>query len=165
MEKNCLNCNSVFSTRETETKRGNGKFCSLSCSAKYYGKKTQAKPNVKCSFCGKEFHLANKRIKNSKSGFHFCCRGHKDEAQRSEHFKEMWPAHYGTGSRDYRRKALKKYGGRCQRCGYDKHIAAITVHHKDYNRKNDSISNLEILCANCHSVEHYGATGLQEVVI
>lgn len=42
----------------------------------------------------------------------------------------------------------------CQRCGWD--IAPILeLHHKDRNRKNNTLSNLEFLCPNCHTLEHY----------
>ena len=30
----------------------------------------------------------------------------------------------------------------------------LIVHHKDRDRNNSDISNLEILCANCHMKEH-----------
>jgi 5-methylcytosine-specific restriction protein A len=43
----------------------------------------------------------------------------------------------------------------CQRCsivGIDK--AAILVHHKDRNSRNNLMDNLESLCDACHDVEH-----------
>lgn len=44
--------------------------------------------------------------------------------------------------------------GKCQRCGFSDH-RALTVHHKDRNRSNNDPSNLELLCWNCHAIEHY----------
>lgn len=165
MEKQCVNCLATFEVKESEVKRGNGKFCSISCSSSFNGKKKSVL-NVSCAFCGKKFHKATNRIKASKSGFVFCCRAHKDLAQQSDIFKSMWPAHYGTGSgtRGYRRRALKKYGAKCNRCGYDDNVAAITVHHIDSNRLNNNIENLEVLCANCHCIEHW-ATGVHGVLV
>ena len=32
---------------------------------------------------------------------------------------------------------------------------SIIVYHKDTNRENNDISNLEVLCANCHAIEHW----------
>jgi len=29
------------------------------------------------------------------------------------------------------------------------------VHHKDRNRENNEIENLELLCPNCHSEDHF----------
>lgn len=165
MEKHCLNCDSPFEAKPSEIKRGNGKFCSRGCAGSFNGKKKLA-PNVTCAYCGKKFHKAQNRIGASKSGFVFCCRAHKDLAQKSENFKAMWPSHYGTGNgiRSYRAKALKEFGAVCNRCGYKENIAAITVHHKDNNRMNNSIKNLEVLCANCHCIEHW-ATGVHGVLV
>ena len=42
----------------------------------------------------------------------------------------------------------------CQRCGYSESIEILGVHHIDRNRKNNKLNNLEILCPNCHSLEH-----------
>lgn len=56
---------------------------------------------------------------------------------------------------NYRNKALKAYKPICNICGFS-NIAALQVHHKDRNRLNNDISNLEILCANCHALEHSG---------
>ena len=44
----------------------------------------------------------------------------------------------------------------CNRCGYTKHPEILVGHHKDRNRNNNSIVNIEILCPNCHALEHYG---------
>lgn len=43
----------------------------------------------------------------------------------------------------------------CSRCGYDEHPEILVVHHADRNRANNSPTNLEILCPNCHALEHY----------
>lgn len=45
----------------------------------------------------------------------------------------------------------------CERCEYAQHEAAIIVHHKDRNRSNNDVTNLEILCANCHAIERYNS--------
>lgn len=42
----------------------------------------------------------------------------------------------------------------CNRCGYDEHPRILGVHHIDRNKKNNDLSNLEVLCPNCHSLEH-----------
>lgn len=42
----------------------------------------------------------------------------------------------------------------CSRCGYNKHPQLLGIHHKDKNRENNNIENLEVLCANCHSEAH-----------
>lgn len=43
----------------------------------------------------------------------------------------------------------------CQRCGFEpEHVAQMDVHHKDRNHGNDSPENLELICSNCHRLEH-----------
>lgn len=61
-------------------------------------------------------------------------------------------------------KAIKQYalkmrlseirGKVCEKCGYDKY-EILQVHHKDRNKNNNELSNLELICPNCHYEEHY----------
>lgn len=53
----------------------------------------------------------------------------------------------------YRQRALSHYKSCCGRCGFT-NILALEVHHKDRNRNNNTMDNLEVLCANCHKIEH-----------
>lgn len=41
----------------------------------------------------------------------------------------------------------------CERC-FEVRLAALEVHHKDHNRKNNTEDNLTTLCATCHAIEH-----------
>jgi hypothetical protein len=104
-----------------------------------------------CSHCSKQFDRAKSKLLNSKSELYFCSRDCKDKAQ--SYIVEIQPSHYGTGLSSYRLKALNYYGSFCSRCGYS-NIFALEVHHKDRNRENNEINNLEVLCCNCHKLEH-----------
>jgi 5-methylcytosine-specific restriction endonuclease McrA len=42
----------------------------------------------------------------------------------------------------------------CVRCGYNQQPAILVLHHEDRNRENNQLSNLEVLCPNCHALEH-----------
>lgn len=110
---------------------------------------------LKCAHCNKSFYKLNSKLSSSKSGKYFCSRKCKDIAQK--YLKEIQPNHYGNGCgiSGYRDKALNFYGEKCNRCGFN-NKKALEVHHKDRNRKNNNIKNLEVLCANCHSIEHMG---------
>lgn len=122
-------------------------FCSQKC---YNNSVVRVK--VFCAHCGIEFLKAPSKIE-TKSGLHFCTREHKDLAQH--YIKAIQPDHYGTSSKNYRAKALKHYGTECIKCGFS-NIAALEVHHIDRNRDNNDITNLVVLCANCHRIEHRG---------
>ncbi len=43
---------------------------------------------------------------------------------------------------------------KCQRCSYST-IEILQVHHKDKNRNNNDLNNLELVCPNCHYEEHF----------
>lgn len=43
----------------------------------------------------------------------------------------------------------------CERCKWKQPLGeSLARHHKDRNRLNNDISNLEVLCHSCHSLEH-----------
>lgn len=155
--KNCLNCQKLFNADTKELNRGNAKFCSHSCSSQYFHK-SQPPPelNATCAFCGIKFHKMLSRF-TSKSGLVFCCRKHKDLAQRLDGIKEIHPSHYNhtSGINIYRRIAYEHYPKICRRCKYIEHPEILVVHHIDRNRHNNKVENLEVLCPNCHNYEHF----------
>ncbi len=51
-------------------------------------------------------------------------------------------------------RLLENRAGTCERCSYNKK-EILQVHHKNRNRKDNTDSNLELICPNCHSEEHY----------
>ena len=45
-------------------------------------------------------------------------------------------------------------GRKCEQCGYEQWLGQpinLEIHHKDGDRSNNELSNLELLCPNCHS--------------
>ncbi len=54
----------------------------------------------------------------------------------------------------YRR--MKPDATYCERCGREDvgEKWSFVRHHRDYNRKNNHISNIEFLCKRCHQLEH-----------
>ena len=118
---------------------------------------------VECAYCHKKFYKANSKLENSKSGLYFCCREHKDMAQRLESgdkFQGIRPDHYGVVlsaySDGYRDLAFRHYPHKCAVCGYNEEPKILQVHHKDSNRTNNTVENLCILCPNCHAKITYG---------
>lgn len=155
----CLNCQQDFEAQAREIKRGNGKFCSISCSSTHRAKMIRAKlvPNCICAQCGEEFYRNASKRRLSKSGLQFCNRICKEKAQRIGGIKAIQPDHYnnGSGARYYRNLALRHYPHKCNRCGYSKCLSVIEAHHKDHDRSNNQLENLELLCRNCHGEEHH----------
>lgn len=68
-----------------------------------------------------------------------------------------------------KKRAVEYLGGKCNRCGYDKHLAALEFHHSEPSTKDLTIGQMlnkkweslveeldkcELLCSNCHRIEH-----------
>ena len=109
------------------------------------------RPEIKkvCEVCGKEFikefsTKASKQRTCSYSCSNTLFRSGKDNPN------------YKEDSSNYRKRAFDTYLHECSLCGYDKHPAALVVHHIDKDRNNNEIDNLIILCANCHAMAHWG---------
>lgn len=149
LEIQCDNCSQVY-YRQTRLYKAKVDGCSSKCINILKGNSKQ----VICANCGKLHIKSNSKLENSKSGLYFCSRECKDTGQT--YIKEIQPDHYGSGETNYRDRALKEYGAICNRCDYSENIAAIVVHHINHNRKDNSLKNLEVLCANCHAIEHWG---------
>lgn len=59
---------------------------------------------------------------------------------------------YKTGIGNYVKRALEKYGNFCSIC---KNLENIEVHHVDFDRSNNIIENLQVLCKSCHKKIHW----------
>lgn len=110
---------------------------------------------IVCAYCGKSFIRSKSHLENSKSGLYFCCREHKDLAQRIEsNITEIWPEHYQSINNStistYRKKALMYYPHQCTICGWNEDEDILEVHHIDENREHNELKNLIILCPICH---------------
>lgn len=59
-------------------------------------------------------------------------------------------------------RLAKKRRGICERCGIANY-AILQVHHKKERRNggSDQLSNLELLCPNCHAEHHLGKSLFQ----
>ena len=55
----------------------------------------------------------------------------------------------------YRLVALETLPNKCSVCGYNV-ISILLVHHKDQNRENNDIGNLDVLCPTHHREYHEG---------
>ena len=128
---------------------------------------------TKCAYCGKEIVKQKSDQNYTKSGLFFCCREHKDLAQRIESgkkFDTIRPSHYGTfnSGTEYRKIAFRNYEHKCEVCGYDEDEDVLQVHHIDENRNNAKLENLIILCPTCHwklTIGKYELIGREKIVL
>lgn len=149
----CYQCGKEFYRERRKIKKYN--FCSIECS----GKNRRKRMKINCSYCGKEFEILINKYINSRNKKFFCVRKCKDNAQRLNSDNpclEIRPKHYGTGTNiNYRDLAISNNGARCERCGYEENINGLVVHHRNKNREDNNLGNLEVLCGTCHLIEHY----------
>lgn len=145
--RTCQVCSLTFYAPKHTTR----KFCSKQCSI---AARFPFKANFEfvCDGCGKA--VSRKKLSESKTGLRFCTRLCKDNSQRLENLGNILrPECDGTSG--YRDVAFRNYPHKCNRCGYNEYIGILRVHHRDRNRSNSSLENLEILCPNCHEIDHY----------
>lgn len=147
------------------------------CANELIQKQRQEKrTTVNCAYCGKQFDKLTSRLSASKSGLYFCCREHKDLAQRlesGEQFNTIRPDHFGksingaTSNDGYRRAAFINYPHKCAVCGWDEDEDILQVHHIDEDRQNGKLTNLIILCPTCHwklTMKKYKLIGRDKII-
>lgn len=132
----CAVCSRSFDHISSRCNRA--KYCSRSC---YY--KAMAHKGTKqftCKHCGNTFlgSPSQTRVYCSRA-----CNGKDSKSKWNPKFSTVRKAMVGRGM-------IQK----CERCGFDSNPRILGVHHKDRNRSNNDLGNLEVLCPNCHSMEH-----------
>lgn len=150
----CIKHNLIFSTKYENIRRDSrAHYICPECKKERKNEQyAQNRTLVNCAYCGIEFIKKNSSLKNSKSELYFCCREHKDLAQKiSSNISEIWPEHYGKiPNRSYRKAAFSYYPNECNVCGWNEDLDVLEVHHIDENRDNNELENLIILCPICH---------------
>ena len=133
---NCVICNAKFSV--ISHRKNKAKYCSRKCY--YKGMLTKGSVRHECQHCAKEF-WDSPSVKRK-----YCSKACVNKTK-----KETFEPKFTTV-----RKAMLSRGliNKCVRCGFDKFPQILGVHHIDRNRNNNKINNLEVLCPNCHSIEH-----------
>lgn len=107
---------------------------------------------VICAECGTELTRPLSEVAKSKTGKCFC-----NKSCAAKHNNKLYPKRSVDllESTNYRRKALEVYGAKCSVCGYAI-VEVLEVHHKDSNRDNNNIENLDVLCPTHHKEYQYG---------
>jgi hypothetical protein len=144
---NCSNCNKEINRKPNDIKRFKNIYCCQKCrdEAQCTGYK------IKCACCGKDIYRSKSAYHKSSSKTFFC---NKSCSASYNNTKRKFP-----NSKSYRIKAFKEKDKLCERCGFNTYESILQVHHKDHNRLNNELNNLEILCPNCHAIEHIEVHG------
>ena len=137
----CAVCNKLIYRRPSEVERSRGHvFCSQVC----YG--LFCRREKACIICDKPILSGLNKKTCSRS----CANKHRIGIK----YKLNRPRDKVKSYRALKVRLLKMRGKNCERCGYDKY-EILQVHHKDKNRSNNELDNLELICPNCHFEEHY----------
>ena len=149
--RSCLHCGNDVETTLSENK----KFCGNSCSASYNNKLNKKVKTVKsnCLNCDKPFYERKKKYCDSKC---------QHEYNSKKVFKKIEEGVFCIDSKETESKWFKKYlinkhGDKCMKCGWNEKNPVtgkvpIELEHKDGDSTNNNLSNLELLCPNCHSL-------------
>lgn len=138
---NCTVCGKPVYKRPVEISRNEGKvFCSMCC----YG--ISCRKEKPCIICGKPI-LAGLHKKT-------CSRSCANKHRVSIKYRLNQPKSKVKYQRGLKIRLLEMRGKVCERCGYNK-PEILQVHHKDKDRGNNDLNNLELICPNCHFEEHY----------
>lgn len=140
----CEFCGEDFPKAIVAINRSKHNYCSTTCSQ--YAQRKRIK--VQCTNCGIDIERTPSDLSESKTGLFFCSYACKHKAMSYK--KEL---NTSLNIPTYRTLAFMNNEPICNRCGFS-NKEALQVHHIDRNRENNALSNLEILCANCHMIEH-----------
>ncbi len=146
----CQVCSIKFYVKPNRLTKGWGKYCSNEC--KHSDLRTGML--VSCDICAKRIYKSLKEQRRSKSGKFFCSKSCQS-IWRNSVYTGRNLANWKGGMSSYRdimrRAKIKPV---CARCKNDD-SRVMAVHHKDKDRKNNSITNLIWLCHNCHYLVHH----------
>lgn len=139
----CEICGKKIYRRPGVLKQSNGKaYCSQNC----YGK--SCRREIPCNVCG--------TLILSGSNKNTCSRACANKNRTGITYKNSQRPSKDKVKTNRRLKIrlMEQRGKTCERCGF-KIFQILQVHHRDRNTDNNELHNLELLCPNCHTAEHY----------
>ena len=137
----CIICKKAIYKRRGEILRNNRRvFCSMAC----YGiSNRKEKP---CVICGKLILSGQNKKTCSRS----CANKHRIGIK----YLINRPRDKVKNYQILKIRLLEQRGRKCERCDYEKY-EILQIHHKDRNRTNNELVNLDLICPNCHFEEHF----------
>jgi hypothetical protein len=136
----CAVCGKKIYRRPFALKNKERVFCSLVC----YG--ISNRKEIPCVVCG-TLLLSGLNKKT-------CSRACSNKHRAGIKYLQSRPKDKVNSHKQLKLRLLGLRGKICERCNYDTY-EILQIHHKDRNRKNNELNNLELICPNCHFEEHY----------
>lgn len=161
----CRNCNSVLDYDKRRLT-----FCNQSCAATYNNKKFPKRIRVGnivkgkkgfqivfkprqyiCMGCGILFDGGNRTRK-------YCSNNCQTGFRWKIIVSQIEDGNITLRHVNYRKYLIEKYGAKCSLCGWDKvnstsNTVPIELDHIDGNSENNQLTNLRLVCPNCHSLQ------------
>lgn len=142
--RKCINCGESIQYN----KRAN-MFCSRQCSSAYNGRlRSGAKGKGMCAFCGTSL--------NNAASTYCSIKCHKQHVF-VQNLNNWLFVDSDVDSRRAKDYIKHLFGYKCACCGISEWQGdkiTLELEHVDGNHKNNCISNLKLLCPNCHSQTH-----------
>lgn len=135
----CLNCKKTLSGRKSK------RFCNRSCSA-VYNNSLRTRTKSKCPQCGTKV-----------IGQKFCSRKCVSVFNMAQIGECLSGKQQTISSKRTKKYLIQANGEKCMECGWNKrhpitNKVPIELEHIDGDSSNNHISNIKLLCPNCHSL-------------
>lgn len=167
----CLVCRKEFYTKQSQFKRGRGKYCSRICYGKVRSEwmkdkdynpfskmifKGEANPNwrggkkVICVDCDKVLNGRHFRLRCAVCNYKYLF---GDKYYRHENFDIAFRDYPLGWNKTFKEQIRYRDGYKCQLCGKPEieEGQRLSIHHIDYNKENINKSNLVSVCNACHA--------------
>lgn len=109
--------------------------------------------SIHCSICAPKVHKQKSKLTNDnyrrRKGIDVGIGSGNNQKGSDNHA-------YINGIKNYSSRAREAKGNTCERCNILLNFTTRKwgVHHKDRDRTNNKLENLELLCSRCHNLEH-----------
>ncbi len=147
LQRNCLICGILFKVHQTRLRKGNGKYCSISCGSK--GKNRNPRGNIKAV---NEWRKENGSWNRGKK--YLAISGSKHWNWQGGKTKESLAARASSEYKYWRKQVYERDEYKCVICGY-RGNQLIADHIKSFSRYPDlrfALHNGRTLCRECHKL-------------
>lgn len=153
----CENCSKNFNKKSNDIKRTTNNFCSRSCAGIYNNQKYPKRQKRKwfCKTCSLEVTYRKKYCDICRKELFSKCSTYMHRANKKpiEYFLTKNKS-CSTSSLRNRLLDEQHFARQCCNCDLTEwlgHPIPLELHHIDGDKLNNSLSNLTILCPNCHA--------------